>query len=574
VLGCAPPGTGRLEAAATGFVAAAPHDITVSAGERASAPDLELRAADRLRGVVLGPGGERLPGARVIAGPASRPFSETTSDGQGEFSLTFDPKIDSLLVRKAGYGQARIAPVPAVGSAPLEVRLGEESRVVVHLPAGLEPGASVVVTDGGGAIERAVLSGRTSVEIGGLAPGRARARLEPPRAGASGNDERTFELVAGATAEVSFTSRAAVEGTLTVDGAPAGFGTVGAFPADGLRADALGVTDARGRFRLERVPAGARRIVAEAGGGRAVEPVTVPEEGTITVDLDVALVALDLAVADAETLAPLVAQAQLVPASQASADCAGSSILGSFRDGFPELQFTVNDRSCASAGTGATGRARLVVPEPGAYVLHVRAPRHVERETDVSLARGVTTLSLALEPAEGEPEDDDEEEGASVVVLVGVPGGLPLGWLECRGLGPDDTHRQARRTAGGRVECGRFAAGPAEVVFRSPGYGSARASFEVPRQGALEVPLDVPRGGTLIVPVPAGATAALPKIVDAQGVDWAPILRYPSPELREVAGTGPAWVFTDLPPGDYTAIVGASARPRARVGSAQAVTAW
>jgi len=121
----------------------------------------------------------------------------------------------------------------------------------------------------------------------------------------------------------------------------------------------------------------------------------------------------------------------------------------------------------------------------------------------------------------------------------------------------------------GRAQCENMAPGPAEIVFVVEGYGRGRATFTVPESGELVVPVIVVRGGTIVVPVTEAGTQ--PRIVDASGLDWTSESARASGEFTDLPNVGHAWVYSDMPPGSYTAIV--DGKPRAAVTLASGGTA-
>jgi hypothetical protein len=568
----APPGPGKLAAAAVGYRESAELDLTVEKGRVIDAPDLRLGPPlGRIEGLVVSPSGVPVEGAVASVGGLHTTLGTTISDEHGRFALPGSAGA-ALTVRKEGYGQARVAPIPVGVVEPIRVQLHEECRLIAHLPENLHAGAVVEVEDGGHATIRAPVRGRTTLEIGGLGPGPGQTWLTlPPGAGGLDGHEGAiaFDLAPGATAEVTFGAGAVVEGRVTLEGRPASLAMVTAFAAGSLDLLAQQATDHGGHFRLQRIPPGPLRLEAHASEARALREVTVPDSGTVEADLEITPVVLELLVTDAADGAPLVASAKLVPEGQAEFRCAAHLYMGFFREGFPDFELGTTKTACAIEQTGPTGRARLVLPQEGRYALQVSAKGYERHEASVSLV-GTVGLHAELDRSTDEEEKDDEPAGTMVFVVVDIPEGAPPGSLQCRNS--SEGQRHWKRASRGRIECGRLTPGPGEAWFHSEGYGASRVSFEVPGEGPLEVPLPVGRGGSVVVPVTE--VGSRPVLLDAAGVDWGSLLGNRNADFRYVAEAGTAWILQDVPPGEYTVIVGGVARAAVRVQAGEAAVAW
>ena len=83
------------------------------------------------------------------------------------------------------------------------------------------------------------------------------------------------------------------------------------------------------------------------------------------------------------------------------------------------------------------------------------------------------------------------------------------------------------------------------------------------------MPVVVLRGGTIVVPVTVEGPE--PKLVDASGLEWNSEPARASGVFTDLPNVGRAWVYSDMPPGTYTAIV--NGKPRASVPLASGGTA-
>jgi hypothetical protein len=121
--------------------------------------------------------------------------------------------------------------------------------------------------------------------------------------------------------------------------------------------------------------------------------------------------------------------------------------------------------------------------------------------------------------------------------------------------------------------CDKFKPGPADVAFRAPEFGAARASVVVPEQGEVTVTLHVARGGDLVIPL---AGTALPKIavIDAQGIAWNQPsgLGWPYCGFGTPQGSEPRYTCHALPPGAYTIRIDGQARGTAVIRPGETTT--
>ena len=554
----APPGALRLTARAEGFRSAAPAEVSVAAGEERRDIDLVLEPAPGLAGRVVTPDGRPAAGARVDLVrewdvdnlDLVAPQASAVVDGTGRFQLPVEPDSWARLVARApGYGPAVTGALPSKVGEEITLTLSEPCRLAATLPPELPGDARLSVIDGAGVGRSIVAAGRLRVEVDDLAPGDGSAGL-------ARGVRRPVRLVARQTVDVALHRGATIEGSVTADGGPvpSAFVGLGTVTADRARpGPASGFTDAAGRFAFDGLAAGPYLVFSESPAGRAEANVVVPEEGTITIDLAVERVVLLAQVVDEATKEPVAAAASLVPR-----DFTGRVVREGF-EAFPEeapgFRNIVSNCACDSAGAGPGGEIRLVVPQPGPYRLTVDATGYRTAESVVELKRGdnQALVSLARRPIR------------SVRITLATDAPRAYGMV----LGLASGEAACVQFTEGPVSCDDVPAGPMEFYYSVQGWGIGRATVDVPPEGDVELTLRAGRGGELIVPVDA-LESPMPTVRGEDGLDWSLILRRTHAPWRgdpmraaEVSGIGPAWVFSDLPPGRYAAIVGGA--PRAAV---------
>ena len=258
--------------------------------------DLGTLALDghELAGVVLGPGGEPLAGARIELCAVPSVFEEEqgladlvresrallASDERGAFRLRGIPAGELLAAVRHPLGQVQeTVPVPASGGLVLRVSAGRTVRVLVRSERGEPlPAARVALVDGRprslGAARRALLERGVAVD----AQAEAELGVAHPAGGAHVLGEAPGYVavavpLASLGAEIRLPRAIAPCGRLLdADRAPFPGVTlraqrVAALVTDSaLASEARATTDAQGGFRLEGLQAGTHRIVLEGAG--------------------------------------------------------------------------------------------------------------------------------------------------------------------------------------------------------------------------------------------------------------------------------------------------------------------
>ncbi|GEM_PF-2191137 len=553
-----PAGAITLKATAPGYRQSASRELTLERGEVIEDIQLELEEAEPLRGRVLAPDGAPKRGARVEvirpgrAGPAS---AITESAADGIFEVTFEVREGERLVATApGYG-------PGVESSPMarrdqliELRLTPPARLAARLPSDLPVGAMLEIRDGLGVARNEVIDGRTLILIEDLGAGDAYASI-------TGGPGKSFELVAGQTVEVDFDLGAAIEGIVTLDGVPAARAVITTENLDDKASDGegKGLTDERGFFRFEGIKAGRLMVAAITPSGRAERSVDVPAEGTITADIQIESVLLEVVVTDEDGRPVAGAGVQTVPEGFAAArSMSTGSVIRT--GGGSSFRYTISNCKCAWGSTGSSGRLRLPLPEQGPVDVSVQADGFEPWNGKVDLGVGETPLDVQLEP---------KAILTLRVELTGERSDLE-GLLRCAFKSSSTSSTGIR---GPRFECTNPQPGPGTVTFVAPGYGSAHTAVEVPEEGEVTISLTLGRGGTLVVPVSSLDTEV--EIVDTAGVDWMIVLQGLSQILRrEIPQIGSALVIPDLPPGVYTVRVNGSSRAPIDIRSGEKAIAW
>ena len=533
-------------------------EVSVAAGEERRDLDLVLEPAPGLAGYVVTPDGRPAAGARVelvrewdldnldLVAPQASAVADA-APAASSFRSSRDSAA-RLVARAPGFGPAVAGALPSKVGEEITLTLSEPCRLAATLPAGLPGDARLAVIDGAGVGRWIVAAGRLRVEVDDLAPGDGSAGL-------ARSLRRAVRLIAGQTADVALHRGSTVEGTVTADGVPVPSAFVGLGTVTAKRVHpgpASGFTDALGRFTFDGLAAGPYLVFSESPAGRAEANVVVPEEGTITIDLAVERVVLFAHVVDEATKAPVAAAASLVPR-----DFTGPVLREGF-EAFPEgevgFRNIVSNCACDSAGAGLGGEIRLVVPQPGPYRLTVDATGYRTAESVVELKRGDNQALVTL----------TRRPIRSVRITLATDAPRAYGLV----LGLASGEAACVHFTEGPVSCDDVPAGPMEFFYSIQGWGVGRATVDVPSEGDVDLILRADRGGELIVPVDA-LESPMPTVRGEDGLDWSVILRRMHGPWRdpmraaEVPGIGPAWSFSDLPPGRYAAIVGGV--PRAAV---------
>lgn len=554
-----PPGMVSLRVTAPGFATLVEPPAEVLAGDEVPGIQIVLEPLPRMAGVVVDPDGDPVSGARVrLVAPVQlgdpregTQLASTFSDGQGRFSLPLAADDGPMAVAEAAGFAPAIDPDPATHPDSVRLVLSKPATLVARIPSARENDAIVSVTDGLGIGHSARATGERSVRLTGLAPGKATARL-------AGGPGRAVDLAPGATSEVSLTMGATLDVTV-VDRSGAGVprAVVSASPLDdpSLPLAALEYGDESGRARLTGLAAGRFVVIAETELGRAEQRLAIAEDEEIPLTLRAEPIDLLVTVLGGSDGPPLPgAQVQIF---EAEAIKSGTRPRAQGVQFFPVdgrgLEMSVSNVPGDFESTGADGTALLRVSQSGAYQLRVAAEGYGSLTRVVEMAPGMQAAVVALEP-------EGDVGSVTVDVLTDPPN--QFGQLYCRDArGGED--RDYVSTTG---VCGDLAPGPAVVLFQVRGYGSVRETVIIERGKKARATLIVPRGGTVVVPV-ATLEAERPALLDAEGFDWSAAYgRLIQPEQNGLwrketrPDAGPAWVFTGLPPGAYTAVVGGTSR--------------
>jgi hypothetical protein len=550
-------GTWRLTASAKGFEPSGA--ISVAVHERRADDDVPftLEPAVGVTGRVVDAVGSPVAGARVQLIESWQkddvdrvvPLAEAISAFDGSFHVSAAAQAETwLLATKAGAAPA-IVPSPSNRAAPGDVvlTLGEPASLVVHLPSETHTSRTLGVRDGARIGRRIPISGRTEISLFDLAPGTGAVWLAERL-------ERPVALIPGQTAEIALDAGGSMEGRVTFDGAPSPRTFVKAFgQRDGrsLREGADAVTDERGRFRLDGLAAGTYRVVAVSEDGRAERQVDLAEGEGARVDLVLRSVKLLVTVLDDADATPVAeASVQVAPLG---ARCTGTMSTGTWAEpGELGYELAVDAGGCLSTTTDSRGLARFALAAPGSFDLGVNESSHEPSSLRATVGEGTTTkrVSLTRKPDRTGPKRH------VIANLRTDPPGL-MGSIFCLGGASASSFSHVV----GRFDCGEMTAGPGVIVFYVEGYGRGRSTFDAPATGELVVDVVVPRGGTIVVPVAAGSATA-PSLVDAAGVEWSGPGELGSIRavVEDVANVGRAWIFRDVPPGDYVATVDGKSR--------------
>jgi len=549
-------GTWGLTANAAGFAESEPASVEVVEHATVDGVAIKLVPAEGLSGRVVDAAGTPVAGARIqLLSTLDRddlaPLAEATSAGDGTYQVRAAAAADAWLVAaKPGFGPCAVrAPDPASRTEQV-LTLTEPAALLVHVPRGARTSRKLRVRDGAGIGRTISTTGATEYAFADLAPGRGNA-------GFVQGSKEDVTLLARQTAEVTLDAASAIEGRVTFDGAPAARAYVVLLQepsGDMLRPRGGTFTDERGHYRIDGLTGGSvvpYRIVAVGEDGRAEATFTIADGETARVDLALRAVRLIVSAVDGGTERPVPG----IPVGVAPAGNGCVSMMGSSSSGDPgELGFevAVGSNGCLTTQTDATGVAHLSLSAPGSYDLSVSDDAFEPWKQAIPVGEGTTTKRVVLT----RKPDKSGDKPHVIANLRTNPPGLS-GMVECRSGG----NTNSSSPVAGRYECGGMQPGPGEVNFYVEGYGRGRATFEVPQTGELVVDVDVPKGGTLAVPV-SQDSAAQPLLVDGAGFAWSDgsgnsriVAR-----LEELPSVGRAWVFRDVPPGNYIATVDGKAR--------------
>lgn len=541
----------KLFAQAAGFRDLDPVSLIIEDAEGRSDLELRLESPAPLRGRVVGPDGAPVAGAVVsLAAPSalerfddSAAVSRAITDDGGSFEIAGSTREGMWIVAtRDGFGPG-VEPAPAPGSTDTAVvTLTPEARMRVRIAPSLVPLGRLNVRDGSRVGWAIRIGGRTAIEVGGLAPGEGSASVEGVR--------RETTLAVGQTAEVALDDGPVLEGVVTSEGRVAPRVLVAAQVESEQRfeSDARDFTDEKGAYRLAALREGPHRVVAIGEDGRAERTTLLPASGTTRLDLELRSIAVAVTVVDGATQAPV--EQAYVKLAPTGARCASLSSTGSWGDpGQLGFDLQVGSSGCVSDATGADGVARVAAAATGGYELSVNANQFEPYQESIALGEGLTTRKVAL------TKKGNAQGGVVHVDIATTPPGVS-GSFTCIQAGSTSSTIPVSN----RFDC-PMKSGTGEVFFHADGYGAARTRFEVPDGGEITVPLVVPRGGKLVIPVSEPGSVS-PVVVDATGYTWSG--SYPSIAIEgrvvEVPGVGRAWVFSDLPPGAYTATVEGAAR--------------
>jgi protocatechuate 3,4-dioxygenase beta subunit len=301
------PGSYDLEARAHGFAPATVRGILVSAGGRGPAGlgTVVLDPQAWVEGFVVDPDGRPVPGARVLPAPtdASQPprdVGEILTAADGSFQVPGFRAGERLTLRVAreGYAPRTVSGIEVPPPEPLEVVLEPAGRIagtVVDESGRPVEGATVVIREpeavlpgipGGRLVggARADTEGRFAAE--GLPPGRF--RLQVAGTGYVSAEAGPFELAAGEAregVEVVLRRGAALEGRITgPTGEPVAGADVRIVPHGGERGAAPARSDGEGRYRLEGIAEGRRKLHVSHPGFLPAEREADVASGTSRLD--------------------------------------------------------------------------------------------------------------------------------------------------------------------------------------------------------------------------------------------------------------------------------------------------
>lgn len=534
------PGKVQVVATAVGFGDSEPLSLDLISGAPPAQVVLQLTDPKSLRGIVVDPDGQPVAGATVsvtndafFGSPYQPgPHTSTVSGPDGRFELASAAGLmDVVVAQKPGYSPAKL-PTSVVRDVPeIQLRLGPSAALRALLPAAVPSNGFLAVEVGRLYRQVVRVDGRTEIVLEDLPPGGASVGLWH-------GFERMAELRAGETITVDLRSSGRIHGRVT----RAGRGVARAVVADTGTSDdsTIGgrttITDDDGAFDFESVSSGEHLLVAQATEGRAQQRVIVSDGADASANLEVADVRVRVSAVDRRSGEPIPGANVLV--SPQGVTCHAYAETGS-RQGSAGWRLQTSDAGCAKNATGADGVAALPLDAVGPYTVQVTSPGFQDWSAPVELVDG--TVSVRAELAAGGP--------ATVRVIIDTETPGVQGTLYCIQGDNSDSHAPASV----RDVCERLQPGPAEVAFRAPEFGAARAAVTVPEQGEVTVTLHVARGGDLVIPL---GSPTMPKIalIDAAGVAWnQPAgLGWPYCGFATPQGSEPRYDCHGLPPGVYT----------------------
>ena len=528
----------ELVASAVGFQNSQQRILDLTSGAPVEDLELVLEDPDSIRGIVLDPDRRPIAGATVsvVNGslfatafpPGAHAMTVSGSDGRFEL-VAAAGSMDFVVAQLSGYALA--VGTPPDKGAELELQLGPAAALRVLLPSSVPPAQSLVIETQRLFREAIPLNGRAEITRPDLPAGPIGVSL--------GRFEKASTLIAGETVTVDLRTSGKIRGRVTRGGRGVARAVVvdsGSDSKDGMGATTV-FSDADGGFVLEPVDAGVHRILAQASEGRAEQRVTVTAGSDVSATLELIDARVRVNVMDARSRKPLSGAKVVV--SPEGVTCATFAEMGSV-EGSTGFSIQTSDRGCAKSSTGSDGSALLSLPATGPYEAKVHAPGFAPWSRVVDLLDGTVDLRADLEPS---------GPGVVHVTLETETPGVE-GSLYCVQGAVANSHYPAEASD----VCEGFKPGRAEVAFRSPAYGAARAVVDVPEEGDVTVTLRVARGGNLFVSLPPGPEPHV-AVLDADGVVWnqAQGRGWPTCGFAERRADEPVrYLCYALPPGPYT----------------------
>jgi hypothetical protein len=535
------PGAAEVLARLAGFADSEPVRVEVDPERPPNDLELKLRERTLVQGTVVDPDGRPVSGANVlllswktITDPLEAgAVAATTSDYEGGFTIPEPRPGQNVVALFHGFAPGVAEYAQASESRALELRLGPAAAVRVKLPDSFADDGMLDVRDGSSVQRRVSARSRTDLTIEDLTPPVAHVAL-------SNGPTKVAQLVPGETTLIDFRSGGAVRGRVTRAGRGVPRAVVACVEraSTGSPSSGTALTDDDGRFALEVVSAGPRRIVAQASEGRGEASVNVPEGGEAQVEVELVDARLELLVTDAGD-GHALRDAQIY-ATHRDARCQSFSEMGSNSDE-GGWHLSLADTGCAFGASAADGRASFAMSTLGPYTLSVRAQDYEPWLGKVDVADGSVEVHATLTPGGGAPRVR--------VFLQSEPPGAS-GSLYC----VQPQRNSSRSPVAAEGVCENLLPGPIDIAFRVPGLGIGRTSLVVPEHGETQATVQVVRGGDLALPLPEGARVPAIRVVDDAGTLWNQPsgLGWPECSSSTNADGTATYVCRGLPPGPYT----------------------